>query len=80
MLQRMNDEIVKVWLILFLKRIGKKQPEFLMSLLNDLNISNKQIEIMKARYIDKLSWDNIPPIVHRELRTVYKLHKEVIQN
>lgn len=73
-------KVIALWLHFFLNRIGSKHPEFLLALLDDLNVSNRHKIIIKSRYIDKLKFKQIPGIkgVNCELRQVMNLHKEVI--
>lgn len=75
-----KHKIIALWLHFFLKRIGSKHPDFLLALLDDLNVSNRHKIIIKSRYIDKLKFKQIPGIkgVNCELRQVMNLHKEVI--
>lgn len=73
-------KVIALWLHFFLNRIGSKHPEFLLALLDDLNVSNRHKIIIKSRYIDKLKFKQIPGVkgVNCELRQVMNLHKEVI--
>lgn len=73
-------KVIALWLHFFLNRIGSKHPEFLLALLDDLNVSNRHKIIIKSRYIDKLKFKQIPGVkgVNCKLRQVMNLHKEVI--
>lgn len=75
-----KHKIIALWLHFFLKRIGSKHPDFLLTLLDDLNVSNRHKIIIKSRYIDKLKFKQIPAVkgINCELRQVMNLHKEVI--
>lgn len=73
-----KDKIVSLWLHLWLKRIAKKYPDFFLQMLDDLCLDKKAVKIMKARYIDRLTFKEIPDIVFLEERQVYRIHQKVI--
>lgn len=74
----MAREVIKIWILSFLKRLGMKTPNFLSSLFDELPVSNKAKQIMKLRYIEKLSWDNIPDKVFYSKSRVMQIHKHCI--
>lgn len=39
----------------------------------------KQIAVIKARYVDGLSWDEIPDKLGHSRNTVFKLHREALE-
>lgn len=39
----------------------------------------KQIAVIKARYVDDLSWDEIPDKLGYSRNTVFKLHREALE-
>ena len=73
-----NNELHKLWIKGFLKRLGKRNPLILSDLINDFDISNKQKQILKLRYIENKSWDEIPDIVYLSKSRVMQLHKNCI--
>lgn len=73
-----KDKIISLWLHLWLKRIAKKYPDFFLQMLEDLYLDKKAVKIMKARYIDRLTFKEIPDIVFLEERQVYRIHQKVI--
>ena len=75
-----KDKIIALWLHFWLKRIAKKYPDFFMQMLEDLDLNKKAIKIMKARYIDRLTFKEIPDIVHVEERQVYRIHQKAIRS
>ena len=50
-----------------------------MQMLEDMCLDKKAIKIMQARYIDRLTFKEIPDIVHVEERQVYRIHQNVIR-
>lgn len=76
--ERVKAKIIALWLHIWLKRIARKYPDFFVKMLNDLDLSDKCIKIMKLRYIEKKKFKEIPELVHTEERNVYTLHKRVI--
>lgn len=73
-----KDKIIALWLHIWLKRIAKRYPDFFEQILKDVVDSDKACAIMRARYLQRLKFKQIPDIVHVELRQVYKIHQEVI--
>lgn len=74
-----RDKIIALWLHLWLKRIAKKYPDFFMQMLDDLDLDKKAVKIMKARYVDRLTFKQIPDIVYVDERQVYRIHQKVIK-
>lgn len=74
-----KDKIIALWLHLWLKRIAKKYPDFFMQMLDDLDLDKKAVKIMKARYVDRLTFKQIPDIVYVDERQVYRIHQKVIK-
>lgn len=74
-----KHKIIALWLHFWLKRIARKYPDFFMQMLEDMCLDKKAIKIMQARYIDRLTFKEIPDIVHVEERQVYRIHQNVIR-
>lgn len=79
-MHELKRKIISLWLHFWLKRIAFKYPKFFITLLTDLDISKRQMLIMQCRYIDRLSFKQIPDVkgVNCELRHVMREHKTVI--
>jgi hypothetical protein len=75
-----RDKIVAIWLHFWLRRIARKYPTFFMQILEDVVDSEKGKTIMKARYIERCKFKQIPGLVHLELRQVYKIHQDIIKH
>lgn len=73
-----RDRIIALWLHLWLKRIARKYPMFFLQILEDTVDSDKGKAIMKARYIERYKFKQIPKLVNLELRQVYKIHQDII--
>ena len=73
-----RDKIIALWLHLWLKRIARKYPMFFLQILEDTVDSDKGKAIMKARYIERYKFKQIPSLVNLELRQVYKIHQDII--
>lgn len=76
----LRDKIVALWLHFWLKRVAKKYPDFFMRMLDDIVDSDKGKTIMKARYIERYKFKQIPKLVNLELRQVYKIHQDIISH
>ena len=74
----LKAKIISLWLHFWLKRIAKKYPVFFMQMLDDVVDSDKGKAIMKARYIERYKFKQIPELVNLELRQVYKIHQDII--
>lgn len=73
-----KDKVLSLWLHFWLKRIAKKYPDFFLKMIDDVVDSDKGKKIMKARYIDRLKFKQIPDLVNLEERQIYKIHQEII--
>jgi hypothetical protein len=73
-----KDKIIALWLHFWLKRIARKYPMFFIQILEDTVDSDKGKAIMKARYIERYKFKQIPSLVNLELRQVYKIHQDII--
>lgn len=73
-----NRLITEVWLKIFFKYLGRRHPQILITLLLDLDLTKRQIQIMCLRYISRLSWDEVVVKVNYEKRNVMLLHKDCI--
>ena len=74
-----RDKIVAIWLHFWLRRIARRYPMFFVQMLNDVVDSDKGKVIMKARYIERYKFKQIPGLVNLELRQVYKIHQDIIK-
>lgn len=73
-----NNELHKLWIKGFLKRLGKRNPLILSELIESFPLLKKEKNILTLRYIKNLSWDEIPDIVHLSKSRVMQLHKNCI--
>ena len=73
-MDRAKASIIALWLHIWLKRIAKRYPEFFNQMLDDV----KAKVIMRARYINRMKFKQIPDVANVELRQVYKIHQDVI--
>lgn len=76
--RNLKERIIALWLHIWLKRISKKYPDFFNRMMQDLDLPEKAIEVMKLRYVERKKFKEIPSIVNTEERNVYRLHKYVI--
>ena len=74
-----NNILHQLWIKHFLKRLGRKYPDFVSSMINDLVIHNKAKSILKLRYIERKSWDEISDTVFLSKSRVMQLHKTCIE-
>ena len=79
-MEEVNKYITKVWIRSFLRRLGKKTPSFLSSLIDGMSVSNKAKLILKLRYIDGLQWGQIGDVkgVYLSEVRVKQVEKECI--
>ncbi|RRA64685.1 DUF1492 domain-containing protein, partial [Streptococcus agalactiae] len=55
-----------------------KERDKRLAMITSLQDEN-QIAVIKARYVDDLSWDEIPDKVGCSRNTVFKLHREALE-
>lgn len=77
-MDRAKASIIALWLHIWLKRIAKRYPEFFNQMLDDVIDSDKAKVIMRARYVERMKFKQIPDVANVELRQVYKIHQDVI--
>lgn len=73
-----KDKIIALWLHIWLKRVAKRFPNFFEQILTEIIDDNKAQAVMRARYLQRSKFKQIPDVVHVELRQVYKIHQQVI--
>lgn len=79
-MQHVKVKIITLWLHIWLKRVAKRYPEFFERMIKDVVDSEKGIKIMRARYIQRLKFKQIPDLVNLEERQVYKIHQQIIEH
>lgn len=76
---KIKRNIIAFWLThCYLPRIAQKYPDIFIKEIKSAGVGEKAVKVMKARYIDELSFKEIPEIVFVEERQVFKLHQKVI--
>jgi hypothetical protein len=78
-LVEVKNKIISLWLHFWLKRIAKRYPDFFSMMLEDLDLSEKEKQIMHWRYVKRKKFKELPQIVFVEERQVYRLHNKVIK-
>lgn len=73
-----NNELHKLWIKGFLKRLGRRNPLLLSELIESFPFSDKEKQILLLRYFENKSWDTIPDIVFLSKSRVMQLHKNCI--
>lgn len=65
---------------MFLRRIGKKYPEYFVKWMEDLTDDKQAREIMYMRYtrVDQTKFEAIAYLLHIAPRRVFEKHKKVI--
>lgn len=73
-----KDKIISLWLHFWLKRVAKKYPDFFIKMIDDITDTESGKLIMKARYINRCKFKQIPEVVNLEERQIYKIHQTII--
>ncbi len=73
-----RDKIISLWLHFWLKRVAKKYPDFFIKMIDDIADTESGKLIMKARYINRCKFKQIPEVVNLEERQIYKIHQTII--
>jgi len=75
----MKDKIIRFWLTHhYLRKIGKRYPEFFVGLINDVTDSAQEVRVMKERYIYNKKFEVIAMDMNIDVRYVFRLHRQVI--
>lgn len=75
----MKDSVVRFWLTHhYLRKIGKRYPEFFMSLIEEITDSSREIRIMKERYVLNKKFEAIAIDMNVDVRYVFRRHRQVI--
>ena len=75
----MKDNVVRFWLTHhYLRKIGKRYPDFFKELIMDVTDSFSQQQVMKQRYILGKKFEVIALDMNIDVRYVFRLHKQVI--
>lgn len=80
-MQSVKYKIVFYWLThVFLRRIGKRYPEYFMRLVKDITDDNTKRNIMELRYTGDtpLKFEAIAIKLNISIRRVFEKHKSVI--
>lgn len=75
----MKDNIVRFWLTHhYLRKIGKRYPDFFKELIADITDSFSQQQVMKQRYVLGKKFEVIALDMNVDVSYVFRLHKKVI--
>lgn len=75
----MKDSIIRFWLTHhYLRKIGKRYPEFFKGLIRDVTDGFSQQYVMKERYINNKKFEVIAMDMNIDVRYVFRLHRQVI--
>ena len=80
-MQDAKRKIVSFWLThIFLRRIGKRYPEYFYKWMCDLTDNKQAREIMDMRYArtDQYGFKEIAYLMKVDIRRVFEKHKKVI--
>ena len=81
MLEDVKRKVIFFWLThCFLRRIGKRYPEYFEHWMKDLTDNRNAIKVMKLRYIDNLKFEAIAYEMNTDIRNVFSYHKKVIES
>lgn len=75
----MKDSVIRFWLTHhYLRKIGKRYPDFFMNLINEITDSQREIRIMKERYVLNKKFEAIAIDMNVDVRYVFRRHRQVI--
>ena len=80
MLEAAKRKVIFFWLThSYLRRIGKRYPEYFEHWMKDLTDNRNSIKVMKLRYIDNLKFEVIAIDMGVDVRYIFTLHKKVLE-
>ena len=75
----MKNNILRLWLTHhYLRKIGKRFPDFFITLIDEVTDNVNEKRVMKQRYIEGKKFEIISFDTGIDLRYVFKLHRQVI--
>ena len=78
---KMKDSIIRFWLTHhYLRKVGKRYPAFFKQLINEITDNLTAKRIMEKRYIDNIKFEAIAYDMNIDVRYVFRLHRQVIDN
>jgi hypothetical protein len=76
----MKDNVIRFWLThYYLRKIGKRFPDFFTQLIDEVTDSYNEKRVMKERYINGKKFEIISFDLNMDIRYIYRLHKQVIE-
>lgn len=80
-MESVKHKIISFWLThAFLRRIGKRYPDYFKQWMKDLSDDRKARQIMYMRYLDETpcKFEAIAATLHMSPRRVFEKHKKMI--
>ena len=80
-MESVKRKIVFYWLTHFyLRRIGKRYPDYFIKQISDLTDNYTARRIMAFRYVNdpQMKFESIAYDMNKDVRQVFRLHKQVI--
>ena len=80
-MEKVKRKIISFWLThIFLRRIGKRYPDFFNNWIADITDSRTQRKIMELRYtgVSQMKFESIAIELGKAPRRVFEQHKKVI--
>ena len=75
----MKSEIIRFWLTHhYLRRTGKRFPDFFRMLINEVTDNSNEKRVMIARYINNTKFEVIAMDMNVDVRYVFRLHRNVV--
>ena len=75
----MKAEIIRFWLTHhYLRKMGKRFPDFLVDLVNEVTDNINEKRIICERYVKGKKFEVIALDMNVDVRYVFRLHKKVI--
>lgn len=76
---KIKRDIIAFWLTHdYLRRIGKRYPDYFRTMIYDLTDNINARKIMLFRYIDGLKFEAIAFEMNTDIRNVFSYHKKII--
>ena len=76
---KMKSEIIRFWLTHhYLRKIGKRYPGFLLDLIKEVTDNYNEARVMNDIYIKNKKFEVIAIDMGIDVRTVFRLHRQVI--
>ena len=77
---KIKNEVIRYWLThYYLRKIGKRFPDFFIKLIDEVTDNYNEKRVMKERYVNGKKFEVISLDLNIDISYVFRLHRQVIE-